>query len=196
MTKIIDILKIPIETLLDFRSATNILFYNIDGDVYANLHKYAQIVYSNHDLLNDQNVPILWKKIRLLEQIKKEISQFNQRARFMRQDSHDLKLSLIQQRVSLPLEYLINRNNDHQLEMATLSSDILSRQIRSRFCALNSIQQKMTAYSTFQFSVGYLSSSRAFIPIAFSNLRNNASLISHMTANLHENFLDEDQNTT
>lgn len=190
LTKLIEIFKVPIESLLNFDSAPQLVFYNIDHHLYENMEKYVSLIHNNTDCLNDNNITIMYGKYKLFKELKREIHNFNQRARTMNFESNDPKISLIQKRLSLPLEFLINRNKDHQIEMIALDSGIVSRQIRARFCALNQIQKKIDKYTSLSFNNPVLSSSRSLVPVAFSNFRNQAALLAQINASFVDNFPD------
>lgn len=187
LTKLKEIFKIPLETLLEFKSAINIRFFGVDQNIFMNLNTYVNKVYNNSNLVDDHNISVIYSKYIILKELQEYIYRFDKSSKsLIMYECSDEKINMIKDRLTLPLEYLVNRKKDHQLEMIVLNQSKLSRKIRSRYSELNRIQKKMDTFEALTIN-NYNSTpiTRTLMPIAFSQMRNNA-IFAQLTNELHE----------
>lgn len=181
--KLIEIFKIPLETLLGFKSAIDISLYDKDEYIYQNLEKYVFIIHQNFECLNDNTCINIYNKYKILKKIKKDIIIFDEdKKRMTNVVPENDKILTIKKRLYLKCEYLLNRSKDFKIEQSKLSSDKMSRYLHYRICALSEIEKNIENYNNLHVTLHRHSPSRSLIPFAFSNFRNNAAVLT-MSAN-------------
>jgi len=182
--KLIEIFKIPIETLLKFENAVDLKFFTYDKEVYENMEKHIRLLNNNSDCMIDDKVTIVCKKYALLIDLTQDIHLYNQRAKGINISSTDLVLETIRRRLSLPLSFLVHTpHNSHQPESDHLGSDTLSRQLRARLCAISQIKKKMESFNQLNFH-GYASSSMSIVPFPFRPLQRSQAVLAMTTSQL------------
>lgn len=185
--QLIEIFKIPIETLLAFKSAVDISLYNKDENIYKNLEKYVFIIYKNFECLNDTTCFTIYNKYKILEKLKKDIKIFDEDKKIMSNVVvENDKILTIKKRLYLKCEYLLGRSKDMKIEQSQLKSDRMSRYLHSRICALFEIEKNIENYNNLQITPRRSSPSRSLVPFAFSNFRNNAAVLTMSSLNMND----------
>ena len=93
LTKLKEIFKIPLETLLGFKSAINIRFFGIDQNIYMNLDLYVNRVYNNSSLLDDHNISVIYSKYLILKDLKEYIHKFDESFKLIKYECFDEKIN-------------------------------------------------------------------------------------------------------
>ena len=195
--KLVEIFRIPIETLLRFENAPTLSFFPHDSRIFEEMTKNVKLVYKNADCVQDHNSFILYKKFTLFTELKKEVYIFNQRAKGVDTYSSNPHIEAVRKRLSLPVEFLVHvPNTYHDAERDVLIFDMLSRQLHSRLCSLTQIQKKMEVYNQLSLQP-FATPSMSLIPFTMRNIqrRNQGILTMSSHAFPIEHTSDSDAST-
>ena len=149
----VDVLKLPVETLLGFETALHISFFNVD-EVLLEPYMYEKnlnILENNAKYLNESVMSIFMLRWKLLQEIKNDVKNFDDLVHKTILNTVDYghpKIDGIRRRLRSKFQDLYLRVKDNQIELSELKNDstYMGRFLRTRLCSLWKIEKKIDRF--------------------------------------------------
>ena len=148
-----EVLNMPIETLLNFKSAIDArILGSISKIIYTEQYaeRFFRIAQKNKIMLDESQLVTVMNKWNQLMNIKKEIMHFDKRISALSEINveNDVILESIRCRLCLPFEQLYGRVRDSNKELSLIRfhNTYASRCLRNRLCCLWNIEKLIEAF--------------------------------------------------